>query len=74
MEQRTVAAFVSCQKLRGVGGRRRHMEELVEEMKAGEAGEFQKAAVLTTVAQDGREGYIRKLGVTYYTHTLLYIK
>jgi len=39
MEQRTVAAFVSCQKLRGVGGRRRHMEELVEEMKAGKAGE-----------------------------------
>lgn len=39
MEQRTVVAFVSCQPLRGVGGRRRHMEELVEEMKAGKAGE-----------------------------------
>lgn len=36
MEQRTFAAFASCQQLRGVGERRRHMEGLVEETKAGE--------------------------------------
>ena len=39
MEQRTVVAFVSCQPLRGVGGRGWPREEVVEEMKAGKAGE-----------------------------------
>ena len=37
MEQRTFVAFVSCQQLRGMGERRRHMEGLVEETKAGES-------------------------------------
>ena len=28
--------------------------------------------MLTAIPQGGRERYIRKLGVTYYTHTTIY--